>query len=278
MTYSDVINEAKDSTYLVVDELKQLLSPPGEAAECSDADSGAITISRKKLKELLVAAKAGNKGLTKVHRYTQAELNRSNFEKAILKKEAIKDTVDREACFTHTLSVIQELEGMGTTVNQGSKISTQINHMLGGMTSPPCLHFFDASLATYVQEHDLLNYAKMPSGPAFEEFLYQFSGAYLDSTIAPGSLAGSVLFVPQHATEPEKRVDPMGFVLKDTRSQQTIDASFVDFMNYAARRTLEEEVHNAPIDTERRELLSRMASASGEGVHIPAPQEMQVDT
>ena len=278
MTYTDVVNEAKDKTYEVVSDLKQLLSTQ-DNAESVDDDNDTVVVPRKKLKEMLAAAKLGNKSVSKVHRFTQAEIHRSNFEKAILRNEAIKDTADREASFTHTLSVIQELEGMGNSVNQGSKIATQINYMLGGLTSPPSLHFFDAALAAYVQEHDLINYAKSPSGPAFEDFLYQFSGAYQDKTIAPGSLAASVLFVPQHNTEPEETPDPLKFVATDSRSQETINADFADFMHFAARRTLEHEKHNRDAERERQKILGGAAasssadapnapSAPGEGVHL----------
>lgn len=268
MTYTEAVNEAKDKTYEVVSDLKQLLNTQDGDAEFVDDDSDMVVVPRQKLKEMLAAAKLGNKSVSKVHRVTKAELNRSNFEKAILKNEAIKDTADREASFTHTLSVIQELEGMSNSVNQGTKISTQINYMLGGLTSPPSLHFFDAALAAYVQEHDLINYAKSPSGPAFEDFLYQFSGAYQDKTIAPGSLASTVLFVPQHNKEPKETPNPLNFVPKDSRSQETIDANFADFMHFAAHRTLEHEKHKIS-ERGHQSILDEMAAGvSGEGVHM----------
>tara|TARA_B110000858_G_scaffold169639_1_gene198914 strand:+ start:263 stop:1030 length:768 start_codon:yes stop_codon:yes gene_type:complete len=224
--YNDTMQLCQTSTYDAVKVLKEALKQskhPRGLFECDDEDT--IVVSRKKIKAALDNTKSANRSFGSLHRKYTAEINRANLETQITRFEAIKDVVEREACYTHTLGVIQELEGLSTSVDHGIKTAAQINLMLGGLTSPPCLHYFDSHLVHYVHEQDLKNQFRHRCGPDPISLLKQFTAGVLDPATHPDSLAAN------NALLPHERLPKVVQVSKAPPiSDEKLNESFMDFL------------------------------------------------
>jgi len=223
------------NTYEAVKVLKEALKQSKHPRALPDGDEDDIIhVSRKKLKAALDSTKFANRSLGSLHRKYEADINRANLETQITRFEAIKDVVEREACYTHTLSVIQELEGLATSVDQGIRTAAQINLMLGGLTSPPCLHYFDSHLVHYVHEQDLKNQFRYRSGPDPNLMLKQFTAGVLDPSTPPDSLAANNALLPH-----ERLPKVIQLTKPPPISDEKLNASFMDFLVDMAEHAVE---------------------------------------
>jgi hypothetical protein len=233
--YNDAMQLCQISTYDAVKVLKEALKQSKHPRALPDEnEEDIILVSRKKLKAALDSTKSANRTLGRIHRKYEAEINRANLETQITRFEAVKDVVEREACYTHTLGVIQELEGLATSVDQGIKTAAQINLMLGGLTSPPSLHYFDSHLVHYVHEQDLKNHFRHRSGPDPLSLLKQFTAGVLDPATHPDSLAANNALLPH-----ERLPKVLPVCAAPPISDEKLHTSFMDFLVEMAEHAVE---------------------------------------
>ena len=221
--YELAMKDARGLTHGVARELKSILqgqsSKEGEkdekGVECGEGEGGegeeeTVKVSKKRLRLILEDVRSGNRSIGHMHRIRESDFDRVAWEKSIIKYEMMKDIVDREACYTHTLQTIQSVEGLSGVTDTGVRVASQINLMLGGLTSPPSLHFYDAQLCEFLYEQDLAQGYKVHYVPHPDSFNYLYTAGFLDPEVyPPGSLAANVAFTPEVRNAPPPPPTPL---------------------------------------------------------------------